>query len=202
MTETRPTLGQKLAKLIAESPFKNPLNFHKEIVRRFGEDAMSQRHLYNVINDYSKRPKDIILHQIATALKIEFYELIKKTTSEPPAEGPSRGIFPYGPKSNDHLAILRLLYHGLSFEPYMIKMKRHGRTIEENEIKDGLRCFRFVLVIRGTVELTIKHQDGNTECIKLKLDDCHCFNSEEPHYFENKSRQFSKILLIKFTKPI
>ena len=70
MTETRPTLGQKITKLIVESPFKNPLNFHNEIVRRFGEDAMSQRHLYNVINDHSKRPKDIILSQIATTLKI------------------------------------------------------------------------------------------------------------------------------------
>lgn len=203
MDQAKPTLGQKISKLIAASPFQNPLNFHKEIEKRFGKSAIKQRRLYFVLNYQGKRKiKDEVIHQIASALKMKFYELIEGTTSEPPAEGPSQGFFPYGPKSNDKLAILLELYHGLPFTPQMIKMKKHGKTIEESEVKPGLRCFRFVLVLRGAAELTIKHKNGNTESIKLKLDDCHCFNSEEPHYFENKSRQFSKILLIKFTKSI
>ena len=58
------------------------------------------------------------------------------------------------------------------------------------------------MVIRGEIDLVIKQRDGNTEYKKLKLDERHCFNSGDLHYFENKSKQFSKILLIRFTKPV
>jgi len=196
MSEPIPTLGQKVTKLIAESPFKNPLNFHKEIKRICDEDAISISHLYNVVND-KKRVKDTILFQIATALGVGLFELRKGTTSEPPAEGPSQGVFHYN-KS----AILYKLYNGLPFNPQMIKIKGRGKTIEEREEITGFQCFIFVMVIRGEVNLVLKHKDGNTESKKLKLDDRHCFNSGDFYYFENKSKQFSKVLLIKFTKPI
>ncbi len=197
MKEKIPTLGEKIAKLIAESPFENPLKFHEEIERRCGKDAIKQRRLYFVINYRGKRQhKDTVLYQIASALGMEIHELIQGTTSEPPVEGPSQGVFPYN-KS----AILYNLYHGLPFKPQIIKMRGHGKTIEEREAIKGFQCFKFVVVTRGEVDLVIKHRDGNTECIKLKLDGRHCFNSGDLHYFENKSKQFSKILLIRFTKP-
>ncbi len=191
-----PTLGQKIAKLIAENPHKNPFNFYKAIVKRFGKDTISQRYLYNVINDRNKA-KDTVLYQIASTLGMEIHELVQGTTSEPPVEGPSGGIFPYN-KS----AILYNLYHGLPFKPQMIKIRGRGKTVEEREEIPGFICFIFVMVIRGEIDLVTKHQDGNTECIKLKLDGRHCFNSGDLHYFENKSKQFSKILLIRFTKPV
>ena len=117
-----PTLGQKVAKLITESPFKNPLNFHREIERKFGTDAISISHLYNVVND-KKRARDTVLYQIALSLGMEIYDLRKGTTSEPPDEGPSHGVYPYN-KS----AILYNLYHGLPFKPQMIKIKGKSKN--------------------------------------------------------------------------
>ena len=203
MNESMPTLGQKIAKLIEESPFKNPLNFHKEIVRRFGDDAIKQRRLYFVINYRGNRKhKDEVLHQIAVSLKIKFHELAKGTTSEPPAEGPSHGTFPFGPKPNDHVAELRNLYQGIPFKPQRIKIQALGRTIEENEIISGVKCFNFVSLERGEIDLVIKHQNGKMERIALKPDEGYNFNSEELHYFENKSRQFAKVFVIRYQKPV
>ena len=203
MNEKIPTLGEKIANLIAESPFKNPLNFHKEIERRCGKDAIKQRRLYFVINYRGNRKhKETVLYQIASALGMEIYELVEGTTSEPPAQGPSHGVFPYGAIPNTKAAILRNLYHGLSFKPQMIQIKGLGTTVEENEEIEGFQCFKFVVLIRGEVDLVIKHKDDETERIALKLNEGYNFDSGNLHYFENKSKQFSRIMIIGHRTPV
>ena len=272
MNQIKIPLGQKIAKLIEESPFKNPLNFHKEIVRRFGdgtvtkakfseatsngdkilneliknkvvkditstevrvnpnldkkenlvrqiakndfdkvwgvlqqyrEAAIKQRRLYFVLNYRGERKHpDQVLHQIASALKIKFYELTDGTTSEPPAEGPSHAFFPYGPKTKDHAASLYNLYQGLPFKPQRIKIMGRESTIEENEVINGFNCFKFIALERGQVDLIIKHKDGQTERIVLELDKGYNFNSGEPHYFENTSKQVSKIFVICYLRAL
>ena len=146
----------------------------------------------------NRKHKDEVIHQIATALKIEFYELIKGTSSEPPPEGPSQGFFPYGPKSNDNAAFLHNLYQGLPFRPQKIKIMGRQSTIEENEAKEGKNCYKFVTLERGQVDLVIKHRDGNTERITLVLDEGYKFDSGELHHFENKSKQISKVFVVSY----
>jgi len=202
MRDVKIPLGQKVVQLIENSPFKSPLNFHKEIIRRYGNDAIKQRRLYWVINYRgNRRIKDEVISQIATALKLKFYELVSGTTSEPPAEGPSKAFFPYGPKSNDNAAILYNLYHGLPFKPQRIKISGRASTIEENEVIKGFQCFKLAVLEKGLVELVIKHKNGETERVDLKSSEGFNFNSGEPHYFENKSKLTSKIFVISYLKP-
>jgi len=268
MIKEKIPLGEKIQRLIEESPFKNPLNFHREIVRRFGDGtipkkefleacpngsailndlikakivkvvsdsdvrvgpyleknetairkiakndfskiwqifllhpdgAIKQRRLYFVITYRGKRKhKDEVLHQIASALKIKFYELTNETTSEPPAEGPSHGFFPYGPKTNDNGAFLCNLYQGLPFKPQTVKIMGRESTIEENEVIEGKKCFKFVTLIKGNVDLVIKHSDGNSERITLEQDEGYKFDSGELHHFENKSKQISKVFVVSY----
>ena len=272
MNREKIPLGEKILKLIEESPFKNPLNFHREIVRRFGDGtipkkeiieacsngstilnelikakilkiisdtdvrassplekietpirkiakndfekiwpifqlhpdgAIKQRRLYFVITYRGKRKhKDEVLHQIASALRVKYYELTEGTTSEPPAEGPSHGFFPYGPKSNDNSAFLCNLYQGLkAFKPQTVKILSRGSTIEENEVIEGKKCFKFVTLKKGNIDLVIKHRDGNVERITLIDDEGYKFDSGELHHFENKSKQVSKAFVVSYLEP-
>lgn len=89
MIESIPTLGEKISRLIKESQYKTPHAFHKAIIEMSGKDAIPLKSLYNVLNDQHV-PKETTLFQIAAALDVGIFDLRKGTTSEPPAEGPSR----------------------------------------------------------------------------------------------------------------
>jgi hypothetical protein len=73
-----------------------------------------------------------------------------------------------------------------------------GKTSEEKEILDGVKCFKVVVPTKGEVNLVLKHSDGRIERIELKLNTAFEFNSGETHYFENRSKQFSRILVLSY----
>jgi hypothetical protein len=265
MNETRPTLGQKISKLIKESQYKTPHGFYKAIQEMSGKDAISEKSLYNVLGD-QRVNKETTLFQIAAVLGMEIFELRKGTTSEPPTKGPSKGVFQYNESST-----LYNLFYGLPFKVQMIEIKgadtitkRHfskigsngtsilnklikndilenissravrikgnldetknkireiagndfdkvlailqgslsGRTIEENEEIEGSKCFRVAILAKGDANLIIKHRDGKTECIELRVHAAYHFDSGEFHYFENRSKQFARIVLLSYLEPI
>lgn len=265
MIESIPTLGEKISRLIKESQYKTPHAFHKAIIEMSGKDAIPLKSLYNVLNDQHV-PKETTLFQIAAALDVGIFDLRKGTTSEPPAEGPSQGVFPY-----NESATLYNLYYGLPFKIQMIELKGadtitkkslskigpsgpsilnkliksnalesissravsikgsldeirdatkeiagtdfdkiwavlrgslSGRTDEEKEEIGGSSCFKVVVPTKGDINLVIKRHDGKSERIELKVNAAYKFNSGDFHYFENRSKQFSRILVLSYLVPI
>lgn len=196
MENTKQTLNQKIEKLIAQSKYKNLRRFHKAIIEKAGEDAISYTSLRNAINR-STKPHEKTLFQIATILKLQIYDLIKGTNIEPPAIGPSSGYAQLNESS-----FLQNLYHGLPFKPQLLRVKGYGESTDEQKFFFDSKCFRFIYMIKGTVDLILKHKDREEERVELKKGDVFNFDSTIMHHFRNNNAGYAEILIMNFKQGI
>ena len=196
MDEAKPTLKQRIEVLISQAGYKNLRRFHKAIVGRAGDDAITYSSLHNAIH-LTKKPHEKTLHQIASVLKVQIYDLIKGTTAEPPAVGPSSGYIQLNETS-----LLHNLYNGLPFSPQLLRVEGYGESIDEQNVFYDTKAYRFIYVIRGTVELILKHKDREIERRELKNGDVFCFDASILHNFKNNNAQYAEILINNFKQGL
>jgi hypothetical protein len=196
MENAKETFNQRIKKLISQSKYKNLRRFHLAIVEKAGEDAISYTSLRNAIHQ-SKKPHEKTLFQIANILGIEIYDLIKGTNIEPSINGPASGYIQLNSTS-----ILHNLYHGLPFKPQLLKVEGYGESIEEQNVFFDAKCFRFLYIIRGTIDLILKHKDREQERRELKKGDVFCFDASILHYFKNNNTQYAEILITNFKQGL
>ncbi len=196
MVEKKPTLRQKIEELIAQSGYKNLRRFHKAIVELAGDDAITYSSLHNAVH-LSTKPHQKTLHQIASVLKLEISDLIKGSTIEPTHFGPASGYI----QLND-TSILQNLYHGLPFKPQLLRVDGYGESIDEQNVFFDTKCFRFIYVIRGTVDLVLKHKNREEERREFKKGDVFCFDSSILHHFRNNNAQYAEIIIANFKQSL
>ena len=196
MEKTRPTLKQRIKELIAKSGYKNLRRFHKAIVELAGDNAITYSSLHNTIH-LTTKPHEKTLHQIASVLKLQIYDLIKGTTTEPPNVGPASGYIQLNETSSLHN-----LYHGLPFKPQLLRVDGYGESVDEQDRFFDTKCFKFIYVIRGTVELILKDKNREVERRELKKGDVFCFDSSILHNFKNNKVQYAEILITNFKQGI
>jgi len=197
MESAKETFNQRIKKLIAQSKYKNLRRFHQAIIEQAGEDAISYTSLRNAIHQ-SKKPHEKTLLQIATILKLQIYDLIKGTNIEPSINGQASGY-----KQLNSTSTLHNLYHGLPFKPELLRVEGYGESIDEqNYFFDGSKPFRFIYVIKGTVDLILKHKDREQERRELKKGEVFCFDSSILHYFKNNNAQYAELLITNFKQGL
>lgn len=197
MESAKETFNQRIKKLIAQSKYKNLRRFHQAIIEQAGEDAISYTSLRNAIHQ-SKKPHEKTLLQIATILKLQIYDLIKGTNIEPSINGQASGY-----KQLNSTSTLYNLYHGLPFKPELLRVEGYGESIDEqNYFFDGSKPFRFIYVIKGTVDLILKHKDREQERRELKKGEVFCFDSSILHYFKNNNAQYAELLITNFKQGL
>lgn len=196
MDGAKETFNQRIESLISQSKYKNLRRFHKAIIEIAGEDAISYTSLRNAIHK-STKPHEKTLFQIATILKLQIYDLIKGTNIEPPAIGPSSGY-----AQLNETSFLQNLYRGLPFKPQLLRVKGYGESANEQKFFFDTKCFRFLYIIRGTVDLILKHKDREEERVELKKGDVFNFDSSILHYFKNNNAQYAEILITNFKQGL
>ena len=193
MENVKETFNQRIKRLIAKSKYKNLRKFHNAIVEVAGKDAITYGSLRNAMH-LCKKPHEKTLFQIATILKLDIYDLIKGTNLEPSINGAASGYIQLNESSSLHN-----LYHGLPFNPELIKINAFGQTIDEQKyFFDGIKRFRFIYVTKGTVDVILKHKDREQERRELKKGEVYCFDSSILHYFKNNNAGYAEILIVHF----
>ena len=193
MENVKETFNQRIKRLIAKSKYKNLRKFHNAIVEVAGDDAITYGSLRNAMH-LCKKPHEKTLFQIATILKLEINDLLKGTNLEPSINGQASGY-----KQLNESSTLFNLYHGLPFKPELLKIDGFGQSIDEqNYFYSGTKCFRFVYVTKGTVDVILKHKDREQERRELKKGDVFCFDASILHYFKNNNAQYAEILITNF----
>jgi len=192
MEAQKPTLKQKIEDLIAKSGYKNLRRFHKAIVEMAGDDAITYSSLHNAIN-LTTKPHIKTLYQIATVLKLQVGDLLKGTTEETPVVDPVSGYIQLNEKSSLHN-----LFHGLPIKPQLLRVEGYGESIDEKIAFFDIKGYRFIFVIRGTVELILKHKDREIERKELRKGDNFCFDASILHHFKNNNAQYAEILITNF----
>ena len=196
MEIVKETINARIHKLIKQKGYKSLLKFHEAIVKQAGKDAISHTSLRNLLTNKSTvNPHEKTLSQIATILKIHVYDLIKGTNIEPASTGESSGYI----QLND-TATLYNFFTDLSIQPQLLKVEQFGESPLDGDkfFFDGSKPFRFIYVVKGSVDLILKHKDKEQERKELKKGDAECFSLSIPHYFKNNNPQYAEILITNF----
>ncbi|MBF0569233.1 MAG: cupin domain-containing protein [Candidatus Omnitrophica bacterium] len=182
-------LADKIAKLIKESECRSLTNLHKVIADLFEDQAITYKTLLRTVHGKSQI-RENSLFQIATALGMKTSSLREGTNTQAQEEKDIPGTYLY----NDKASLLKL-NHRLPFSPNRITIKPGGQTTKEQDPASKGAFIKWVYVLSGKVELTIEGK-LNLEKKPLKREDHYCFDSTQPHYFENRASRTATLLVI------
>lgn len=183
-------IGQKIRRLIKKN-YKTIKMFYAELMGMFGESSIDRSTLTRLLKNQVV-VRERTLNQIAIVLGVKTSFLREGTDVEVTDVAETEALFTY----ND-TATLKILEKNLPFATTQLSLKRNGRTSEEQDSTDCKDSLKWIFVVVGKIELTIKTPQGK-ETRTLHKSQRTWFDARNLHTIRNLSKSTSVCLIIHY----